>query len=106
MLFDMKNIEIIIERNEFKDFLVEEKNALEENSLTIAQSKHYDSDGLKMVVDYDGDHYSIRLEDFETSDIEFVHLFDNDINKYAESLYDLFLLILNGFIITTNSQNL
>lgn len=92
-MVNMRDVEIIIECDEFKDFLIKEKNALEENSLTIARSKHYDSDGLKMVVDFDEDHYSIRVENFETSDIEFKHLNIADIEQ-AETVYDDIMLVL------------
>jgi hypothetical protein len=46
-----------------------------------------------MVVDYDDDHYSIRIEDFETSDISFEHLYDDQI-ELAEVFYDALLLRL------------
>lgn len=99
----MKNIEIFVERNEFKNFLIEEKNALEENSLTIARSKRYDSDGLKMVVDYDENHYSIRVEDFETSDIEFEHLYDDKIDL-AETFYDTIMTELERHVVKSSNK--
>ena len=96
-VINMHRVEIIVAREDFKKFLTENKNNFKDNSWPLAKSKNYDSDGLEMVIDYDQDHYSLRIENFDTSDIEFEHFTENDYGR-VEKFYDAMLMKLINHI--------
>jgi len=101
----MKEIEVYIKSGDFLNFLFRKKKVMQDNSITIARSKNYDNDGLKLVIDYDKDHYSLRIEDFETSDLRFEHIFEHETTvTIALKIYNFMMAELENLIRDNESK--